>query len=39
MPEARLPSSPQGWLVALLAGIVGFMAGFVTIAILGRMLG
>jgi hypothetical protein len=39
MPVARLPSSPAGWFVALLAGVVGFMAGFVTIAILTRMVG
>ena len=34
MPEARLPSSPKGWLVALLSAIVGFMAGFVTIRLM-----
>jgi hypothetical protein len=35
MPKAQLPSSPQGWLVALIASLVGFMAGFLTIALLG----
>jgi hypothetical protein len=38
MPQAGLPSSPMGWAVALLAAVVGFMAGFVTIAILNRIM-
>ena len=37
MPVARLPSTPQGWLVALFASLVGFMAGFTTISLLGRV--
>jgi len=39
MPEARLPSTPLGWLVALGAGIVGFLAGFVFLTIMGRIVG
>lgn len=35
MPKAELPSSLKGWLVALLAAFVGFIAGFITIKIVG----
>lgn len=35
MPKAKLPTSPHGWAVALLAAFVGFIAGFVTIRLLG----
>lgn len=38
MPRAALPSTVKGWLVALLASLVGFMAGFVTIAVCERLL-
>lgn len=38
MPKAALPTSARGWLVALLASFVGFIAGFVTIALAGRFL-
>lgn len=38
MPRAELPSTVQGWLVALLASFVGFIAGFITIALAGRLL-
>jgi hypothetical protein len=38
MPKAALPSHPLGWLVALLASFVGFIAGFVAIAILTKIL-
>lgn len=38
MPRAVLPSHVMGWLVALLAAFVGFVAGFVTIAICNRVL-
>jgi hypothetical protein len=31
MPEAKLPTSAKGWLVALGAGVVGFLAGFISI--------
>lgn len=39
MPRADLPSSPTGWLVALGAGVVGFLAGFVFISLMQRLLG
>ena len=38
MPHAELPSSPVGWLVAVGAGIIGFLAGFVFMAICERMV-
>jgi hypothetical protein len=39
MPRAELPTSLIGWLVALGAGIVGFLAGFVFMAACARMIG
>lgn len=39
MPKAELPSSILGWIVALGAGIVGFLAGFVFISIMNGLLG
>jgi hypothetical protein len=38
MPEANLPTSMTGWLVAFGAGIVGFLAGFVFITACNRVL-
>lgn len=38
MPKAALPTSSKGWLVALAASFVGFIAGFVTIALLSRFV-
>jgi dipeptide/tripeptide permease len=37
MPKAELPTSRVGWLVALGAAFVGFLAGFVFITICNRM--
>lgn len=39
MPEARLPSTPLGWLVAVGAGVIGFFAGFIFIAVMRSVLG
>jgi hypothetical protein len=39
MPEANLPNTLKGWLVAIGAGVVGFLAGFVFIALCQRFLG
>lgn len=39
MPRADLPTSITGWLVALGAGIVGFLAGFVFIRIMNGIYG
>lgn len=39
MPAADLPSSFVGWLVALGAGIVGFMAGFLFISLCQKLAG
>jgi len=39
MPRAQFPSTAQGWLVVLLASFVGFLAGFVTIALAARTIG
>lgn len=38
MPRAELPTSLKGWAVALGAGIVGFLAGFVFILLCTRTL-
>lgn len=38
MPKAALPTSLKGWLIALIASFAGFVAGFLTIALLGRWL-
>ena len=38
MPKAELPTSPMGWLTAIGAGIVGFLAGFVFICLMNRMV-
>jgi hypothetical protein len=35
MPVARLPTTVQGWLLALLASFIGFVSGFVTIRAFG----
>jgi hypothetical protein len=39
MPRAELPSSFGGWMLALFAAFVGFVAGFVTIRVLGPRFG
>jgi hypothetical protein len=39
MPEARLPSTPLGWVVGFFASLVGLLAGMLTIRILGGILG
>jgi hypothetical protein len=39
VPKAELPTTPRGWLVALAASFVGFIAGFLAIGLLGRVLG
>lgn len=39
MPKADLPTSPLGWLIALGAGMVGFFAGFLFIAMCERAFG
>ena len=37
MPEANLPTSLLGWIVALAASFVGFVSGFVAISCLRKM--
>jgi hypothetical protein len=39
MPKAQLPTTTRGWLVALVASFVGFIAGFITIALTSKLLG
>jgi hypothetical protein len=39
MPKAELPNSFKGWMVALGAGVVGFLAGFVFISLMNAWLG
>lgn len=34
MPHARLPHSFKGWLVALVASLVGLISGFLTVKVL-----
>jgi len=38
MPDAQLPTSALGWLVAILAAVAGLLAGLATIKLL-RSLG
>jgi len=38
MPRAELPTSLKGWAVAVGAGIVGFLAGFVFILLCTKTL-
>jgi len=38
MPSAELPTSMTGWLVAVGAGIVGVLAGFLFIAAASRTI-
>jgi hypothetical protein len=38
MPRAELPSSLTGWLIAIGAGIVGFLAGFLFISLCNRLI-
>jgi len=39
MPKAELPTSAAGWAVAIGAGIVGFLAGFIFIRLMNGLLG
>jgi hypothetical protein len=39
MPKAELPHSWAGWLVALASSFAGFIAGFLVIAMLNKMMG
>jgi hypothetical protein len=39
MPSASLPTTLRGWIVALLASIVGFIAGYAATGWGLRMLG
>lgn len=36
MPKAKLPNSAAGWLVTVIAAMVGFLAGFLFLAALER---
>jgi hypothetical protein len=38
MPRAELPSTLKGWMVAIGAGIVGFICGFIFITIANRTI-
>lgn len=37
MPKASLPTSVAGWVVAILTGAVGFLAGFAFLAVLEQL--
>jgi hypothetical protein len=39
VPKAELPTSLKGWVVALGAGVVGFLAGFIFIKIMNEAWG
>lgn len=39
MPRAELPTTAQGWLTALAAAFVGFIAGFLFIRMINGMAG
>lgn len=36
MPKAQLPTTFAGWIVAILTGTIGFMAGFIFLWLLER---
>lgn len=36
MPEAKLPTTFKGWLVALAGSMAGLLAGFITVNVVGR---
>jgi hypothetical protein len=38
MPEATLPTNLKGWVVALGASLVGFIAGFAATSVLTRWM-
>lgn len=38
MPDFKLPSGPKGWLVAIIASLVGLVAGGLTIQALRGMV-
>ena len=39
MPRATLPTTLAGWIVALAASMVGFISGFIALALLTRLSG
>jgi len=39
MPSTKLPHTPKGWFVALVASLVGLLSGFITVNFLNRILG
>ena len=39
MPRAELPHGLTGWLVVLAASMVGFLSGFLTIALAEKLVG
>jgi hypothetical protein len=39
MPHADLPSTPLGWLVALVASMLGFLVGFVFLSLVAKLDG
>lgn len=38
MPQAKLPTTLKGWLIAVVASLVGFFAGFATVSFLTRKM-
>ena len=39
MPKAKLPTTPMGWIIALAASMVGFIAGFLALSVFTRWAG
>jgi hypothetical protein len=39
MPKATMPTTFRGWIVALFASMIGFIAGFGATALASSMLG
>lgn len=38
MPEAKLPTTFKGWIVALGGSLAGLIAGFITVNWLGKVM-
>jgi hypothetical protein len=38
MPSAQFPTTPRGWLAAVLSSMIGFLAGLWSLKLLGNLL-
>jgi hypothetical protein len=39
MPKAQLPTTPKGWIAAVISSLVGFVAGLWSLALVSKWLG